>query len=784
MVLFARTGRSLAVFRRASHRVAAYLGRRSKWLKLAVALRFLDASRGTSETPADRLAEATPVNLTWDPARRLWIGAARDPQFVFSRPFAAGFYQVRVEGRLTRFPNALARELRTELYVDYGGGFSRADSLAYRIDGGRIAVDDIVVLPRRARALRLDPVNVEADLEMTALAFAPAPLGHVAARLREAHAAAGRTAESFLKDHRWPGQVRAALRRMSPALARGTESYRDWIEATAMTPARRTALEAKAAAKPSRPKISIVMPTYNADPRFLERAVDSVMAQIYPDWQLCLVEDGSPDPAARDFGRAQGLRDRRIAFRALPQNAGIAAASNAALEMAQGEFVAFLDHDDELAPQALLKIAEAVATHADVDMIYSDEDKIDADGVRSDPLFKPDWSPETMLGCMYTCHLSAYRTALVRELGGLRCAFDLAQDYDLALRVSRRARSIVHIPDVLYHWRTLPSSTASSSQAKPTAELAARRAIQDHLDANGMAGAALPGPFPGSHRIRLEVIGEPLVSIVIPTAARRIVPDKKRWYVLDVLRSILSTSTYENYEIVLVENGDMEPSLQAELKGLPVSTVLYAGKQFNYSEKVNLGVAAANGEHIILLNDDMVVITPEWIEELVSWLQRPGVVATGAKLLFPDTTVQHAGILMLGQGPSHVYYGERENYPGQFGGALLLRNYSGVTAACLAFKRRDFEAVSGFDPSFRVNYNDVDFCLRLSRLGRIVYVPDVKLFHFESVSRDDSPPAELAAINAKWADVIGYDPYYNANLSQFTPYEVVAPVPEEAAAAM
>jgi hypothetical protein len=407
-------------------------------------------------------------------------------------------------------------------------------------------------------------------------------------------------------------------------------------------------------------------------------------------------------------------------------------------------------------------------------MIYSDEDKIDADGRRYDPLFKPDWSPETMLGCMYTRNLSAYRKRLIDELGGLRSAFELAGDYDLALRVSRSARKIIHIPDVLYHQRTGPNSRAAAPDAKSATETA-RRALQDHLDASQMKGLALPGPIAGSHRIRLEVLGEPLVSIVIPTAAKRVVAREQRWHVLDLLKSIQSTSTYLNYECVLVEDGDIEDALKLQLSEFSIVHVRYDRALFNYSEKVNSGVAASKGEFIILLNDDMTIITPRWIEEMISWLQRPGIAAVGPKLLFDNKNIQHAGVLMLGQGPSHVYYGAHGDTIGQFGGAVLLRNYSAVTAACLAVKKQDYQAIFGFDPAFRLNYNDADFCLRLRARGRILYTPEAKLFHLESASRGDSPPtpAEFEMINQKWTAVMGFDPYYNRNLSQYTPYRVL-----------
>ncbi|HJQ60734.1 MAG TPA: glycosyltransferase, partial [Vineibacter sp.] len=389
----------------------------------------------------------------------------------------------------------------------------------------------------------------------------------------------------------------------------------------------------------------------------------------------------------------------------------------------------------------------------------------------------PDWSPEFMLSCMYTCHLGVYRRELVEAVGGFRSEFDLAQDYDLALRVSARARAVVHVPDILYHWRVTPQSTAGSAAAKPTAEISARRALQAALDAKGVRGRIIESAFRGMHRVALDLPGSPLVSIVIPTAARRIDPQEERWYLLDLLRSIDTKSTYKTTEIVLVHNGDIEPRLAEALANFKIRYVHYTVPTFNMADKMNLGVEAATGEYVILLNDDMSIIEPAWIEEMLMWFSMPGVAGVGAKLLFPDDTVQHAGVLLLAQGPSHVYYRARRNDPGLVGTACLVRNYSAVTGACFMVRRRDYIDVGGFDPYFRINYNDVDFCMRLLRRGRIVYTPYALLYHYESVSKDRGPPTELPRFNARWNQMVGADPMYNRNLSQRSSFMALAPKP-------
>lgn len=558
---------------------------------------------------------------------------------------------------------------------------------------------------------------------------------------------------------------------------RFTGAYQRWIKARAIGPAERAYLESRIAGMVDKPVFSVIMPTFKSDLRFLAKAIESVIGQIYPHWELCLVDDGSEAPELHALLRRYAETEPRIKLHLAPANGGIASASNLALRMATGAFIALVDHDDELAPHALFAMADAVNKHPAADMIYSDEDKISMRGRRFGPFFKPDWSPEFMLSCMYTCHLGVYRRSLVESVGGFRSAFDLAQDYDLALRVSARAREIVHVPDILYHWRVTPQSTAGSASAKPTAELAARRALQTALDAQDVPGRIIDSAYRGMHRVRLDLPGTPLVSIVIPSAARRIRPQEERWYLLDLLRSIVAKSTYKNIELVVVHNGDIEPRLSEALAAFPIKYVHYTAPLFNMADKMNLGVDAASGEYVILLNDDMSIIAPEWIEEMLMWFSMPGVAGVGAKLLFPDDTVQHAGVLLLGQGPSHLYYKARRDYPGLAGTACLVRNYSAVTGACVMTRRADYIGVGGFDPFFRINYNDIDFCMRLLKRGRIVYTPYALLYHYESVSKDRGAPTELPDFNARWADMVGADPMYNRNLSQSSGFMALAPTP-------
>ena len=735
-----------------------------------------------SEMTLFSLSDFEPNDLLERVGEGRWQSGGNDPQFVMQQQVQAGFLRVRIIATCTRIRSPAAREAVAEIFFDQGAGVSQADAYTFPLCGERIEVDALIFLENDAILVRFDPVNTDCEIAFKTFDIKRVALEVGIQELYNQYCWDGdepkHTEREFFAQTQW-AHISQFVRAQTKAIDRSVDPYQRWINARQKRPSELRRLYQIGKQTRVISLFSILMPTYKSDLRFLKKAIDSVRAQTDGRWELCIVDDGSSDEALHNFLEQQARKDARIRYERLSGNVGIASASNHALAMARGDFIALLDHDDELALHALSAMAAAIDRRPEADMLYSDEDKIDGNGIRSDPLFKPDWSPEFFLSCMYTCHLGVYRRTLVESTGGFRAAFDFAQDYDLAFRVSAKARAIVHVPDVLYHWRTLPASTASGAEAKPTAELAARRAVQAHVDAQGLAGSVKPGPMPGMHRVKLDLLGCPLISIVIPTAARRLEPDVSRWYILDLLQSICEHSTYTNYEIVIVENGDIEPALEEALQAFNMVRVTYREPVFNIAEKMNSGVAAAKGEFVILLNDDMTIITPDWMEELVSWLQRPGIVGVGGKLLFPDNTVQHAGILLLAQGPSHVYYGDADIDPGLVGSALTVRNYSAVTGACLAVRKVDYEAVGGFDPAFRVNYNDVDFCLKLGRLGRIVYTAFAKLYHYESVSKGEVILSELSRFNKRWSDIIGKDPNYNVNCSQSSPNAVsLRPQPE------
>ena len=525
-----------------------------------------------------------------------------------------------------------------------------------------------------------------------------------------------------------------------------------------------------------KPVISVLTPVYNTPEKWLRRAIDSVLEQSYPYWELCLADDRSTAPHVRLVLEEYAARDPRIKVAFRETNGHIAAATNTALGLATGEFIALLDHDDEITSDALLEVALALNENPSVHMIYSDEDKIADDGVCSDPFYKPDWSPDYFLTCMYTCHLGVYRTSLVREIGGFRSEFDGAQDYDLVLRVVARTDRIHHIPKVLYHWRTLETSTASGGEAKDYSYPAAQRAIASYLELTGMPGQVLPGPRHGFHRVLFNIQSKPLVSIVIPSAGYTIDYEGRQ---IDLLRmcvgGILAKSTWPNIEIVVIHNKDLRPDLEEWLA--PRTKLVaydYRPETFNFSEKLNLGVRHASGEQVLTLNDDIDVISPDWIETMLRYSQQPKVGAVGAKLLFPNDTIQHAGVVLLNGSPGHVYHHHPAGTAGYFLSAQVARNYIAVTGACMMTRHELWDKVGGYGEEFPLNYNDVDYCLKLRDEGyRTVFVPEAELYHYESVSREAAggvKPGELEHFQAKWIERYFLDPYYNPNLPSEYPY--------------
>jgi GT2 family glycosyltransferase len=525
------------------------------------------------------------------------------------------------------------------------------------------------------------------------------------------------------------------------------------------------------------PRFSLVTPVYETPADVLTAMLGSVRRQSFGDWELCLVDDASREPHIAELLEAAQREDPRIRVQRRDSNGGIVAASNDALAMARGEFVVLLDHDDMLHRAALAKVDEAIRADPEADYVYTDEDKIDRAGKRSAPFFKPDWSPERMRTQMYTCHLSVLRRSLVEAVGGFDPEFEGSQDWDLVLKVTERARKVLHVPEVLYHWRTLETSAAGGGEeAKPWAFEAGTRAIQAHCERIGLqAEAERDEAVPGVYHLRPRLERQPLVSIVIPTAGQsREVRYEDVVLVTHCVRSIVETSTYENYEIVCVVDTSTGADVLDTLEGIAGDRlhIVHYDEPFNFSAKINRGATRSSGEHLLLLNDDTEVATPDWIERMVMYSEVPEVGAVGAKLLWEDGRLQHAGVLFENGGyPGHIYHGFSGEFRGYSNNVLVAQNYLAVTGACLMTSRDAFEEVGGFTTTLPVNYNDMDYCLKLKASGRrAVYDPDTVLHHFESSSRSSEVNDwEKDHLVEKWLPLTATDPSTNPSLRHGTP---------------
>lgn len=520
-----------------------------------------------------------------------------------------------------------------------------------------------------------------------------------------------------------------------------------------------------------RPLVSIITPVYDPDEDVLRECLESVRGQTWHHWEHLLVDDCSPSAHVERVLDAAASEDRRVRISRREANGGIVAASNDALARARGEILVLLDHDDLLEPEALERIVDAFLEGDDVDYVYTDEDVLITEGRFADPFYKPDWSPERFRNQMYTCHISAFRATLVHEVGGFREGFDGSQDWDLVLRVTERARRVVHIPEVLYHWRVVPASVLSGEEAKPYAYDSARRALESHVERLGLDAEVVEQTPRGYFHLVRRHPTTPLVSIVIPTrCSSGLVWGAERVMVLEAVRSIVESSTWPNYEIVLVVDAPSDADVVeelVELAGGRLRIVPYA-KPFNFAEKCNLGALHAGGEVLVFLNDDVQVIDPNWLEVLVGFVREPDVGAAGLRLLFEDGRVQHAGHVYLGGNPGHLMFGQMPTSDRNRLALSLDREVAGVTAACMALRAEVFAEVGGFSTEFAGNYNDVDLCMKLRHVGyRIVVSAQAALYHFESVTRDPTVSLhELDALRRRWSPELHADPYYNPNFDQ------------------
>ena len=603
----------------------------------------------------------------------------------------------------------------------------------------------------------------------------PLRAGHFALRLAaflKAPLRQGKRALEILSQEGWLGlgyalQERFHLVELAP--------YERWRRRHRLTPRDRRRIRREIAGLTRRPLISVLVPVYNTDALWLKKCLDSVLAQLYPHWELCIADDASPAEHVRPILEKYEKMDKRIRVVFRQSNGHISAASNSALALASGDYVALLDHDDELTPDALYEVASLIERRPDLDMIYSDEDKVDVKGRSHSPFFKPDWSPDTFLSLMYTCHLGVYRTALVRGLGGFREGFEGSQDYDLVLRLTEHTGSIAHIPKILYHWRSIPASSAANFQTKDYAQEAGLRAVREAVERRGEDASVAPvAGMSGRYHVRYRLRGQPLISIIIPTR-------DLACYLETCLRSVFEKTAYDHFEVVIVDNGSREPETmelfsrwrEKEPRRFRVAPKPIA---FNFPALINEGVRNAKGELVLLLNNDIEVVSGEWLADMAAQALRPSVGAVGAKLLYPDDTVQHAGVVLgIGGIAGHSHKYAAKDQPGYFDRLRITANCAGVTGACLMVRKTLFQKAGGFDEALSVAFNDVDFCIRLLQAGYYnLCLAHLTLYHHESKTRGPEDTvekqlrfkSEIDLMKERWEGLLKNDPFYSPHLTR------------------
>lgn len=525
-----------------------------------------------------------------------------------------------------------------------------------------------------------------------------------------------------------------------------------------------------------------MVPTYNTAETYLRAMLDSVLAQLYTRWELCIADDASTAPHVRAVLDEYARRDARVKVTYREKNGHISAASNSALDLATGSHVALLDHDDLLAEHALYLVAVAIGDHPDADVFYSDEDKINDAGRRTEPYFKPDFAFDLLLGQNYVSHLGIYRLDAVRAVGGFRLGYEGSQDYDLVLRILGRTKGpVVHLPWVLYHWRLFPGAgTFSSTQIEKASE-SARKAILEHLDGKGVQARVEPWVHAYHKVIRADLPSWPKVSAIVPTRDH-----------VGVLKTcidgLLERTDYPDIELIVANNDSAEPETLAyfdKLRSDPRVRILDCPGAFNFSAINNTAVRASTGEIVLLLNNDVEMIDSGWLKEMIKHAVRPEVGAVGAKLLYPDNTLQHGGVVLGMNGVAgHLHVGVPADSPGYFGWLKIAHDVSATTAACLALRRTVYDEIGGLDEvNLKVAFNDVDLCLRITEKGyRIIWTPEATLYHWESKSRGNDLSSqhftrfqgEVAYMRQRWGARLDEDPLYNPNLSLSTAHPVMA----------
>lgn len=717
-----------------------------------------------------------------------WISHGQDPAFVFdsnglSFLSTAGWYEFSVDIESKEITGC------AKFYMDFGSGFSENDVLAIRYKSG-VRAERLIKIPEGVVGLRFDPMECEGEFSLEWIGIEKISenmaLRRMLKKISESHpkflgknkSEIAANLSSDLKPELRSEDV-FSIYEESFLVDSSAEDYDEWIERVERPSLPNHEEVAKIISEFIRtPLISVIVPVYNTDEKFLRECIDSVLQQSYFKWELCLADDASSKEHVREVLREYERVDPRIKVAYREKNGHISEASNSALAIASGDYIALLDHDDVLADHALLFVAKAINEIDAVDVIYSDEDKINSLGVRFDPHFKGDWNPDLFYSQNYVSHLGVYRRSLIEKIGGFRMGVEGSQDYDLLLRcLPHIARhQIAHIPRVLYHWRVLPGSTALAAGEKSYTEVAGIKALRDYFQEIGEVGIEVdPGIIPNSYHVKWPIPEpQPLVSLLIPTRDYREVTEV-------AVRSILEKTEYKNFEIIIIDNESIEPNTleffeEIQRSSDKVKVVRYA-YPFNYSAINNFGVKHATGQIIGLVNNDVEVISPDWLTEMVRHVMRKEIGCVGAKLFYSNGSIQHGGVILgIGgvAGHSHKYF--PGDHAGYFGRLSLVQNLSAVTAACLLVRREIYDEIGGLnEKDLTVAFNDVDFCLRVRESGyRNIWSPYVTLFHHESISRgkEDRPEkvqrfnSEVQYMKRRWGDALSVDPYYSKNLSQ------------------
>ncbi|ACX96324.1 glycosyltransferase family 2 protein [Halothiobacillus neapolitanus] len=724
---------------------------------------------------------------------RHWLSHGEDPYFTLqyknTQALKPGWHCAKLN-ITTEAQKGIAK-----FYFDTGSGYNEAQTLAIPFESGML-IERVIYCKETIKTIRFDPIDFKGGFKLEALDFksidttqAEETMRH---RIAEQHPDFVGTSPAEFEQ-----RLDEVIRAMQPDATTpktdtlitlynqtfdtrpGAIAYDQWIEQVeqAQLPTQAT-VQAFLSSQSTPVIISIVMPVYNTPEKYLRLCIDSVRAQSYPHWELCIADDKSPQPHVKKVLDEYIKKDKRIKVVYRPQNGHISKASNSALKLATGEYVALLDHDDALPEHALYFMAQAIAEHPEAQILYSDEDKIDIHGQRSEPHFKSDWNPDLFYSQNYVSHLGVYKRELLQRINGFRTGVEGSQDQDLLLRCLPhvKAEQIIHIPKILYHWRTLEGSTAMASGEKSYTTDAGIKALSDFFEKNGPAGIKIEqGLVPNTYRVHWPIPNPaPLVSLLIPTRDRKTITEI-------AVRSILDKTTYPNYEIIILDNGSEEPetldwfaAIQQEDERVKV---LRYDHPFNYSAINNFGAQHAKGSLIGLINNDVEVISPDWLTEMVSHALREDIGCVGAKLYYSNDTLQHAGVILgIGGVANHSHKNSKRDSPGYFARLIVAQNFSAVTAACLIIRKSVYDQVGGLDEvNLKVAFNDVDFCLKVREAGyRNLWTPYAELYHHESISRgtEDSPEkqarfrGEVEFMQSKWGDALKLDPFYSPNLTQ------------------